>query len=78
MISSKGSEGGTEEESLQTEDKIMFIAVVWCLDFPGQPEARYFNTDRHEGLMRFCRNGFLTTVLKHGPRSQSNMRVCGC
>jgi len=29
MISSKGSEGGTEEEPLRTEDKIMFIAVEW-------------------------------------------------
>ena len=29
MISSKGSEGGTEEESLRIEDKIMFIAVEW-------------------------------------------------
>jgi len=35
MISSKGSEGGTEEEPLLTEDKIMFIAVEWWVDFPG-------------------------------------------
>ena len=35
MISSKGSEGGAEEEPLQTEDKIMFAAVERDKDFPA-------------------------------------------
>ena len=29
-------------------------------------------------LWRFCRNGFNWPVLKHGPRSLTRMRVCGC
>jgi hypothetical protein len=35
MISSKGSEGIAEEEPLQIEDKIMFIAVERNEDFPA-------------------------------------------
>ena len=35
MISSKGSEGGAEEEPLLAEDKIMFDAVERCEDFPA-------------------------------------------
>lgn len=78
MVSSKGPEGVAEEEPLRAEDRIRFAAVERCVEFPGSLEAAYYDTSRPEGLMRFCRNGFLRTVLKHGPRSQTNMRVCGC
>ena len=37
MVSSKGPEGGAEEEPLLVEDKIMFIAVERCIDtFTGR------------------------------------------
>jgi hypothetical protein len=78
MVSSKGPEAGTEEEPLRTEGKMRSRSVERGQDFPGSPEAWFFSTVRPEGLMRSCRNGFHRTVLKHGPRSQPNMRVCGC
>ena len=77
MVSSKGPEAVAEEEPLHTEGRIRFTVVEQEADLPGSLEAVFHNTGRPEGLMRFCRNGFLTTVLKHGPRSQTNMRVCG-
>ena len=77
MASSKGPEVVAEEGPLRAEGRIRFTAVEQGQDFPGSPEAWPHNTGGPEGLMRFCRNGFLTTVLKHGPRSQTNMRVCG-
>ena len=76
-VSSKGPEARAEEEPLRAEGRIRFAAVERCQQFPGLPEGWYLRTGGPEGLMRFCRNGFLRTVLKHGPRSQPNLRVCG-
>lgn len=77
MDSSKGPEVVADEGPLRAEGKIRFVAVGRGVDFPGFPEAAFRSTGGPEGLMRSCRNGFLRTVLKHGPRSQTNMRVCG-
>ena len=77
MVSSKGPEPVAEEEPLPTEGRIRFAAVERGGDFPASAEAPSSGTSRPEGLLRSCRNGFHTTVLKHGPRSQTNMRVCG-
>ena len=43
---------------------LVVLAIKWEVNEP-------------EGLLRSCHNDFHRPVLKHGPRSQTLVRVCG-
>ena len=77
-----------EEEAVETDDrldgcrgqKLRYLLSKWWAEWsqPHQKRLSRLGCGWLEGLLWFCQNGFYCPVLKHGPRSLTYMRVCGC